>query len=174
MSLSNKNILIFVDNNYQELEFWYPLLRMKEAGAKVVIVGAKAKSTYKSKHGYEVTTDESADNINMDKFDAIIIPGGYAPDIMRINQSMLKLVRQAVLKQNKVVAAICHAPWVLVSAQVLKGKNATCYHTIKDDLMNAGAHYQDKSVVVDSNIITSRQPDDLPDFCKAIIHCLQS
>jgi len=172
MSLSSKNILIFVDNNYQELEFWYPLIRMKEAGAKVVVVGVKAKTTYQSKHGYEAMTDESAENINIDKFDAIIIPGGYAPDTMRTNQSMLKLVKEAV-KQNKVVAAICHAPWVLVSAQVLEGKNATCYHTIKDDVINAGANYQDKSVVVDGNIITSRTPDDLPDFCKAIINCLQ-
>ncbi len=168
MDFSNNTIAFLVENNYQTLEFWYPFYRLKEAGAKTVIIGQNGNETYHSSHDYGVTSDIAAKNAKVDELDALIIPGGYAPDKMRVNKDMLTLV-VAMYKQKKTVAAICHASWVLVSAGILKGKKATSYHTIKDDLINAGAHYLDEPVVVDDNIITSRQPDDLPDFCRAII-----
>ena len=171
MELSNKTIGVLVADNYQELEFWYPLLRMQEAGAKTQVIGAHANKTYHSKLGYSATSQLAADAAKPDDFDALIIPGGYAPDAMRANQSMVNLV-QAIFQQSKPVAAICHAAWVLISAKVLQGKRATCYHTIKDDVINAGATYVDQAVVEDGNLITSRAPSDLPLFCRAILEKL--
>ena len=171
MSLKDKEVGVFVENNYQELEFWYPYYRLKEAGCKVTVI-APEKIIYKSKLGYEAMGDMTAENAMHQKFDALIIPGGYAPDLMRSHEPMLKLIRDTHT-QGGIIAAICHAPWVLISARILSGKSATCYHTIKDDLINAGAKYLDQSVVIDDNIITSRKPDDLPDFCKKIIEKLQ-
>ncbi len=175
MDIKNKQVVILAADNYQEMELWYPLLRMREAGASVTIAGEKAPHIYRSKLGYEVKTQKEVAGYQ-DAIDALIIPGGYAPDTMRINSDILKLV-QELFKQNKCVAAICHAAWVLVSAGVLKDKKTTCYHTIRDDVRNAGAHYLDEAVVVDGNLITSRQPDDLPLFCQAIIkqlYCARS
>ena len=145
---------------------------MREAGAKTIIIGSKAEQTYNSKLGYSVTSEKSAETISAADIDALVIPGGYAPDTMRINKDILQLVK-ATFDHGKVVAAICHAAWVLISAKVTQGKNVTCYHTIKDDVINAGANYHDQSVVCDGNLITSRQPGDLPDFCKAIIRSLK-
>lgn len=168
MDIKNKKVVVLAADNYQELELWYPVLRMREAGAKVTIAGEKASHIYRSRLGYEIKTDKEVSGLTVDAIDALIIPGGYAPDTMRINSDIIKLV-QALFKQNKCVAAICHAAWVLVSAGILKDKKSTCYHTIRDDVRNAGAHYLDEAVVVDGNLITSRQPDDLPMFCQAII-----
>jgi PfpI family intracellular protease len=170
--LRGKRVAILAENLYQELELWYPLLRMREAGAKVQVVGTGSADTYASKHGYEVTVDVEAGQVSAAEFDAVIIPGGYAPDLMRRYPDMVKLVREA-FEGGKVVAAICHAGWMLVSADVLKGKRATCLFAIKDDLVNAGATYLDQEVVVDGNLITSRRPDDLPAFCRAIIAALR-
>lgn len=171
MSLKNKEVGILVENNYQELEFWYPYYRLKEEGCKVTVIAPEI-TTYKSKLGYEVMADVTAESAIHQKFDALIIPGGYAPDLMRSHEPILKLTRNTHT-QGGIVAAICHAAWVLISAKILSGKSATCYHTIKDDLINAGATYLDQPVVVDDSIITSRRPDDLPDFCKKIIEKLQ-
>lgn len=168
MSLKGKKIAVLAEDNYQELELWYPVLRMREAGAETVIVGTGSASTYASKHGYPVTVNAAADEVSANDLAAVIIPGGYAPDRLRRYPGVLKLVRDAYT-QGKVVAAICHAGWVLVSAGILKGKKATCVPAIKDDVINAGATYLDEEVVVDGNLITSRTPDDLPAFCRAII-----
>jgi len=169
--LEGKNIAILVEDIYEDQELWYPLLRMREAGAKTVVVGPERGKTYTSKHGYPVQADKGIQEVKADQFDAVIIPGGYAPDHMRRHPAMVALVREAALK-NKVVAAICHAGWMLASAEVLQGKNVTCFFAIKDDLIHAGANYRDAEVVVDGNLITSRQPGDLPAFCQAIIGAL--
>ncbi len=172
MELKDKRVAILAENLYQELELWYPLLRMREAGAEVTVVGTGSADTYTSKHGYPAAVDAVASEVTAGDFDALIIPGGYAPDLMRRYPAMVNLVRE-VFAQGKVVAAICHAGWMLASADVLKGKKATCFYAIKDDLVNAGATYVDQEVVQDGNLITSRTPADLPAFCRAIIAALK-
>ncbi|MCL5885152.1 MAG: type 1 glutamine amidotransferase [Deltaproteobacteria bacterium] len=152
------------------MELWYPVYRFREAGAEVTIVGPAA-TTYSSKHGYEARADRGADQVQASHFDAVIIPGGYAPDRMRLHKSMVDLVREAY-RQGKVVAAICHGGWMLVSANILKGKKVTGYAAIRDDLVNAGAAYEDIEVVRDGNLVTSRKPADLPAFCRAIFQAL--
>jgi len=172
MRLNGKRIAVLAENNYQDLELWYPLLRLREEGAEVKVIGTGSADTYTSKHGYPVTVDASADQVSADDFDAVVIPGGYAPDLMRRCEALLKLVRD-VFEQGKVVAAICHAGWVLVSAGVLGGRRVTSFFAIKDDLVNAGAEWVDQEVVRDGNLITSRMPNDLPAFCRAIITALE-
>jgi protease I len=135
------------------------------------VVGSGSADTYKSKLGYPVQVDVVADQIGAADVDAVVIPGGYSPDLMRRYPAMVGLVREA-FEQGKVVAAICHAGWMLASADVLKGKKATCFFAIKDDLVNAGAEYVDAEVVRDGNLITSRVPSDLPAFCRAIVGAL--
>ena len=166
----SKKVLILADNIYDERELWYPAIRMKEEGFKVLFVGSGRSRTYTSKLGMPVTVDHSADELDFD-FDALIIPGGYAPDQLRRYPAVLELVRKA-FKENKVVAAVCHAAWVLVSAGVLEGKTMTCVSAIRDDVVNAGARYVDEPVVIDGNLITSRTPADLHLFGKAIVDAL--
>lgn len=167
MNLSGKRIALLVADLYQELEFWYPYYRLGEEGAVVVTVGPE-QGIVKSKLGYPAEASLAADQAKAEDFDAIVIPGGYAPDLMRRSPAMVQLVREA-FDQDKVVAAICHAGWMLVSAGVVKGKRVTGFFSIKDDLKNAGAEWVDQEVVRDGNLITSRTPDDLPAFCRAII-----
>jgi protease I len=171
MSLTGKRVAILAENNYQELELWYPLLRLREEGAEVKVIGTGSAGTYTSKRGYPVTVDAAADEVEAADFDAVIVPGGYAPDLLRRYEAVLNLVRGAH-QQGKVVAAICHAGWVLISAGILKGRQVTCVSAIKDDVINAGATYLDQEVVQDGNIITSRVPTDLPAFCRTIIAAL--
>jgi protease I len=171
MTLEGKRVAVLAENSYQELELWYPLLRLREAGAEVLVVGTGSADTYTSKLGYPVQVDVAADEVSATSLDAIVVPGGYAPDLMRRYPAMVNLVREA-FEQGKIVAAICHAGWMLVSAGVLSGKKATCFFSIKDDVINAGASYVDAEVVRDGNLITSRVPADLPAFCRAIIAAL--
>ena len=170
MELAGKRVAVLAEDLYEDLELWYPVYRFREAGAKVSIVGGGAGG-YSSKHGYPVSPDATAGNVRADDFDAVIIPGGYAPDRMRRHKAMVDLVRDAFAK-GKVVGAICHAGWMLVSADVLRGRKATCFFAIQDDLVNAGARYEDREVVRDGNLVTSRKPDDLPAFCRTIIEAL--
>lgn len=169
MKITNKKVAVLVEDLYQELEVWYPILRLREAGVKVIAVGTGTKKVYLSKLGYEVKADTEAKKVK--DIDGIIIPGGYAPDRLRRYEAVNKLVRDT-FRKNRVVAAICHGAWVLVSANVLKGRKVTCFSAIKDDVINAGGKYMDREVVVDDNLITSRKPEDLPAFMKAIIKAL--
>jgi protease I len=172
MELKGKRVVILAEDNYQELELWYPFLRMREAGAEVLIIGTPGVENYHSKLGYPVKVDAIAESVSADEIDAVIIPGGYAPDRMRRHQAMLDLVRD-VFEHGGIVAAICHAAWVPISAGIMKGKRATCFSAIKDDVINAGATYVDEEVVQDGNLITSRVPSDLPAFCRTIIAALK-
>jgi protease I len=171
MKLAGKRIAILAENMYQEMELWVPYYRLKEEGADVKVVGAGGAKTFTSKHGYPVNADVQAEQVKAVEFDAVIVPGGYAPDLMRRHPAMVALVREAA-QQGKLVAAICHAGWMLVSAGILKGRKATSFFSIKDDLVAAGADWVDQEVVVDGNLITSRRPDDLPAFCREIITAL--
>jgi len=173
MELSGKKVAVLAEDNYENLELWYPVLRLREAGAHVTIVGPKAGEAYKSKEGYPARADVSMDDVRASEFDAVVVPGGYAPDKMRRYPAMLRLVREA-FEQGKVVAAICHAAWVPISAGIVKGKTMTCVSAVKDDVINAGAHYVDQEVVVDGNLISSRVPPDLPAFCREIVKALST
>jgi len=171
MELKGKKIVILVETFYNEFEFWYPYYRLKEAGAQVTVVGSGSAETYKSKAGLPVTVDTTAEKVTVADFDGVVIPGGYAPDHMRRYPAMVGLVK-GFAEAGKMVAAICHAGWMLVSADVIRGRSVTSYFSIKDDLVNAGGNWVDKEVVVDGSLVTSRTPDDLPAFMRAVIGVL--
>jgi len=170
-SVKGKRIAVLVEKIYEDLELWYPVLRLREAGCQVRIVGPKAGETYLSKHGYPAKADATASEVKAADFDAVIVPGGYAPDHMRRHKAMIDLVADAA-RQGKVVASICHGPWVLCSARCLKGRKVTGFYAIRDDVENAGGIWVDAAVVRDGNIVTSRTPDDLPDFLTGILAAL--
>src|SRR3954463_3573111 len=172
MDATGKKIAILVDTLYQEMEVWYPLFRFQEAGATVVTVGAKAGETYGSKLGYPVKSQLSYDDVNADDFDGVVVPGGYAPDHIRRHAKANQFVAD-MDRAGKLVAAICHGPWGLCSADgMLKGRQATSFFAIKDDFGNAGAKWSDAEVVVDGNLVTSRKPEDLPAFCRESLRVL--
>lgn len=166
-----KSVAVLVEQQYQEMEVWYPVYRLKDAGFNVVTVGPEAGKTYPSKLGYPAKADAAAKDVTASQFAAVVIPGGFCPDYIRRSEAMLKLVRD-MHEAKKPVAAICHGPWVLCSTTALKGRKATCFHAIKDDVVNAGATYVDEEVVVDGHVITSRTPDDLPAFVRAILKAI--
>ncbi|MFW5980894.1 MAG: type 1 glutamine amidotransferase domain-containing protein [Halanaerobiaceae bacterium] len=173
MRLNDKKIAVLVADEYEDLELWYPLLRMKEAGAEVTVIASDNVSgdICKSKHGYEIEIDKKAAEVNPSEYDAAIIPGGWAPDKLRRCQNTLDFIKE-LNAENKVIASICHGGWVLASASIVEAKTLTSTPAIKDDLENAGANWVDEKVVIDDNLITSRNPDDLPAFTKAIITSL--
>ena len=169
--MNAKKIAIMVDQMYQTLEVWYPYYRLKEQNWEVYFIAAEKKKTYPSKEGYPCVSDFAAADINPDDFDCMIVPGGFAPDFMRRSSAMVEFAYR-IANAGKIVAAICHGGWLLCSTKIYKGKKATCFMAIKDDIKNAGADYVDEECVIDGNLITSRKPDDLPAFCKAIIDVL--
>ena len=172
MELKGKRVIILVEEMFNVHEFWYPYYRLKEAGAEVVVVGSGSAREYTGKPATTVKVDASADQIKTSEFDGVIIPGGYAPDHMRRYPQMVSLVKE-LFEAQKVVAAICHAGWMLASADILEGRTVTSFFAIKDDLTHAGANWVDQEVVVDGNLVTSRTPDDLPAFMRAIIEALK-
>ncbi|MGC9455277.1 MAG: type 1 glutamine amidotransferase domain-containing protein [Phycisphaerae bacterium] len=172
MTLKGKKIALMLAEEYQELEVWYPYYRLGEEGAEVTRVAPGKGKTYPSKLGYPCVSDAAAGDVNGSDFDAVVVPGGWAPDFMRRDESMIEFIRQAA-KAGKVLAAICHGGWMLCCTDALKGKKATSFVAIKHDMINAGAHWVDEQCVVDGNVITSRKPDDLPAFCAAIIEALK-
>ena len=165
-------IAILIEDMFNVFEFWYPYYRLKEEGAEVVVVGSGRTEVFSGKPGTECKADVSATDVNAGDFDGLVIPGGYAPDMMRRHPAMVSLVKD-MYQENKLVAAICHAGWMLASADILQGRKVTSFFAIKDDLIHAGADWVDQDVVVDGNLITSRTPDDLPVFMKAIITYLK-
>ena len=171
MTLNGKRIAILVDTMYQEMEIWYPLYRFREAGAEVVTVGAEAGKTYTSKLGYPVVCERSYDVVSAHEFDGVIVPGGYAPDHIRRHPKANQLVHD-INEQGKLVAFICHGGWIPISAKILKGKRVTGSRGIKDDIENAGGVWVDEPVVVDGNLISSRTPQDLAAFGKAMVKFL--
>lgn len=171
MLLEGKTIAVLVEEQYEDQELWYPVRRLQEEGAQVLIVGPKQGATYHSKHGYAATADRAASDVSPQELTALVIPGGYAPDRMRRSEAMVELVK-GVFQAGKPVAAICHAGWMLCSAGMLHGRRATSFYSIKDDMQNAGAQWSDEEVVVDGNLITSRTPNDLPAFLRTLIGAL--
>jgi protease I len=171
VSIAGKRVAVLLEQQYQELEVWYPVYRLQEAGCQVSLVGPEAGKSYPSKLGYPAKADVSAHDVSANDFDAIVIPGGFAPDYIRRHEAMLKLVRE-LNAAGKPVAAVCHGPWVLCSTPALKGKKATGFHSIRDDVVNAGATWVEQEVCVDGNLITSRKPDDLPAFVVALMKLL--
>jgi len=169
-TLSGKRVLFFAGPLYEDLELWYPKIRLEEEGAATTIAGL-GEPTYQGKRGYPVTVDTSIHHIDARDFDALVIPGGFAPDQLRRHERVLEITRE-MFHAGKPVAFICHAGWVPISAKILKGKRATSVRAIKDDLENAGVTWEDRAVVVDGNLISSRTPADLPQFCKALIAAL--
>jgi protease I len=156
---------------YQVLEVWYPYYRLKEAGINCDFVAAEANKDYPSKEGYPCRSTVAARNAKADDYDCMLVPGGFAPDFMRRSDDMIKFANEMV-NADKLIASICHGAWVLCSTKILKGKTATCFMGIRDDVKNAGANYVDEECVVFDNLITSRKPDDLPAFVKAILKAL--
>lgn len=164
-----RKALIFVDEGFEDSELIYPYYRLQEAGFEVYFIASEANKVYIGKKGISVTSHLSPKNLNIEEYDVIIIPGGRAPDKMRMNKELVALIKEAFNK-GKIIAAICHGPQMLIEADIIKGRKVTGYKSISTDLKNAGANFIDAPVVVDGNIITSRKPDDLPYFCKEIIN----
>jgi len=172
MSQQNKRVVILIDNSYQEMEVWYPYFRLQEYGASVEFAGAIAGHVYESKLGYPAKTRFSYDQLAVPDFDAVIVPGGVAPDRIRRYPKANLFVKE-MNEAGKLVAAICHGPSVLCSAQgLLQGRRVTSFISIKDDVVNAGAEWEDAEVVVDRNLVTSRNPEDLPAFSRAFLAAL--
>lgn len=171
--LDGKRIAILAEEDFEDSELIEPMRAMKNAGAKVLIVGSGSQEAYRGKRGNAAAiVDAAADNVKAEDFDAIIVPGGYAADKMRLHQSMVDLVRKAY-DLGKVVAAICHGPQLLISADIVRGRRVTSWPSVAVDLRNAGADWVDAPIVRDGNLITSRKPADLPQFNKAISEALQ-
>lgn len=170
--MAAKRVAILVDEMYQVLEVWYPYYRFVEAGLEVNLVAAEADRQYHSKEGYPCVSQIAAGKVGADDYDCMVVPGGFAPDFMRRSTDVIEFANEMV-NADKVIAAICHGGWLLCSTEAYKGKKATCFMAIKDDISNAGAEYVDAECVVDGNLITSRKPDDLPAFCTAIMDALQ-
>ena len=174
MTIEGKRVGILVEQDFEDVELTGPLQAMKDAGATVMLIGSGSQNTYTGKRGKaKVNADITIDKVSADDLDAIIIPGGYAPDKMRLHPLMINLVRD-MFESGKLVAAICHGPQLLISANIVKGHTVTSWPSVAIDLKNAGAIWVDEAVVKDMNIITSRKPDDIPRFNRAIIETLEN
>lgn len=163
-----KRAIVLVENFYEDLELWYPKIRLEEAGLQVMVAGPKKGEMYHGKHGYPCKADIAFEDVAASEVDVIVVPGGYAPDKIRLKSHISKVI-QELDKAGKIVAFICHGGWVVISAKILKGRKCTSYIAIKDDMENAGAIWSDEPCVVDKNLISSRKPQDLPHFAKAIL-----
>lgn len=163
-----KRIAVLAENIYEDLEAWYPILRLREAGAEVVVIGPEAGVVYTSKHGYPLRSDVAIGDVRSSDFDGVVIPGGYAPDKMRRNAAMVRFV-QEIHARGGLVASICHGPWMMAEADIMRGRRFTCVRAIKTDIVNAGGIFEDAEVVVDGNVITSRTPPDLPAMMRACL-----
>ena len=172
MNLAEARVAVLAHHDFQELELWYPVLRLREEGVEVVVVGPSTQAASVSKQGHPVYADLASADADPAAFDAVVVPGGLAPERMRNDKAMVALVR-AVHDRGDLVATVCHAGWMLASADIAKGRKVTCVHVIKDDVINAGGHYVNEPVVRDGNIISARLPNDLPAFCREIVAYLK-
>ena len=170
-SPSGPRILIFVGDDYEDLELWYPKLRLIEAGAGVIVAGANANTMYRGKNGYPCISDAKIEDVKSTDFHGLICPGGWMPDKLRRDPTVLRLTREFA-EAKKMVAAICHGGWIPISANVYRGVRVTGSPGIKDDLINAGCLFEDAPVVVDRHFVSSRKPDDLPAFCQGMLQVL--
>ena len=171
--LHGKRILMFVDDVYEDLELWYPKLRLMEEGMEVVVAGPRAGQVYEGKNGYPCKADAAIAQMEEADFDGLVIPGGFAPDKLRRDEKVKSLTR-AFHERGKLVAHICHGGWIPISANILRGYRCTSTPGIKDDMINAGGKWSDEPLVIDRNQVSSRRPDDLPDFCKGILQVMRS
>ncbi len=167
----SKAILMFVDDIYEDLELWYPKYRLQEAGYSVTLAGPKAGAKYTGKHGYPAVADAAIADMRGEALAGVVIAGGFSPDKLRRDDKVKQLVRHFA-EAGKLVAAICHGGWIPISAGVYRGVKVTGSPGIKDDLINAGAHFTDAEVVVDRHFVSSRKPDDLPAFMRAVLEVL--
>lgn len=170
--LKNVRVLMFVEEIYEDLELWYPKLRLEEAGARVDLAGPRL-ATYQGKHGYPAEADVLIDAVRTSDYDALVIPGGFMPDRLRRDSRVLEITRD-FQNANKLIAFICHAGWIPISAKIVAGRTVTSTPGIRDDLENAGAIWRDEPVVIDGNFITARRPPDLPAFGAAIVAYLSA
>ncbi len=171
--LGGNRVAVLIEEGFEDSELTEPIKALKDAGAKVVVVGSGSQESYQSKRKKtQIKPNVNADEVSAPDFDAVIIPGGYAPDKMRLHQPMIDLVREAY-QSGKIVAAICHGPQLLISANIVKGLRVTSWPSVAVDLRNAGAQWVDEPVIRDGNLITSRKPVDIPKFNKAIIDALK-
>ncbi|KGX91992.1 glutamine amidotransferase [Pontibacillus halophilus JSM 076056 = DSM 19796] len=168
MKLQGKKVLQFVSDDFEDLELWYPVMRLREEGAEVHIVGEKANETYVGKYGVPVTSDYALADVQSKDYDALLVPGGWSPDKLRRYDDVLTIVKEMDAAE-KPIGQVCHAGWVLISANILKGRTVTSTPGIKDDMMNAGATWVDEAVVTDGHLVSSRRPPDLPDYMRAFI-----
>jgi protease I len=168
----NQRAIVLIDELYHVLEGWYPIYRLREAGLEVTLVGREAGRTVPSRDGYPATIERSAKDLTAKDFECLVIPGGYAADFLRRDPEVVRLVGDAV-QSRRVVSVICHGGWLLCSAKAVQGKRLTSFLAIKDDLVNAGANWQDAPVVRDGNLVTGRGPDDLPAFMIATLEALR-
>lgn len=173
LPLSGKRVIVLIGHAYEELELHYPKLRLTEAGAEVMVAGSEGQTVYEGKYGYPQVSDLAISDLRLEDADALVIPGGWMPDKLRRDEKVLKFVR-GMAEANKPIASICHGPWIDISARIVAGVKYTSSLGVKDDLMNAGARWGDREVVVDlkHNRVSARRPDDLPAFCRALIALL--
>src|SRR5437867_3988392 len=165
--LKGKMAAIIAADEFEDLELFYPMYRLQEEGIRTIVIGL-TKEPIKGKKGYSITPHASIDEVRAENFDFLVVPGGKSPEKLRLNNKILRFVKD-LDRQGKPIAAICHAGQVLASAGIVKNKTLTCVAGIRDDMINAGAHYVDKSVVTDGNLVTSRVPNDLPECARAMI-----
>ena len=171
MKLSGKTVAVLVEADYQDLEVWYPVLRLREEGARVLVVGTGSAKTYRGKYGYPIDAETTAAEVNPRDLHGIVVPGGWAPDRLRQHESVLRLVK-SVSDAGGVISCICHGGWVLASADIVRGRRLTCFRAIRDDMANAGATVVDEECVRDGRLVTARKPDDLPAFMRVTIEAL--
>lgn len=164
-------VLLFIENGFEDLEAMYPFYRLQEAGYDVDVMGPAKNTVYHGKYGYPLAAGVEPGDISIVDYVGIMIPGGQAPDRMRINEQMVDLVKEAD-KRGLIIGAICHGPQLLIEADIVRHRNLTCYKSILTDVLNAGAIYHDMDVIMDDNLVTSRQPADLPAFCHTFIDFL--
>ncbi|WP_044022615.1 type 1 glutamine amidotransferase domain-containing protein [Bacillus sp. SG-1] len=172
MKLKDKKVLQLVSDDFEDLELWYPVLRLREEGATVHLAGEKKDHEYKGKYGVPAVSDVSFHDISPDDYDALLVPGGWSPDKLRRYEEVLSIVRK-MNEDNKPIGQICHAGWVLISAKILEGKKVTSTPGIKDDMENAGATWVDEPSLIDGNIVSSRRPPDLPDYLRDFISVME-